>query len=39
LAQTVVSSDWKLRELRSAELSLEEVFIHLVTEEAKEKSS
>lgn len=36
LARAVVSSDWKLRELRPSELSLEEVFLQLVTEEGKE---
>lgn len=36
LARTVVESGWGLREMRPRELSLEEVFVHLVTEEGKE---
>jgi ABC-2 type transport system ATP-binding protein len=34
IARTVVSSGWDLMEMRSRDLSLEEVFVHLVTEEA-----
>ncbi|MFO7783215.1 MAG: ABC transporter ATP-binding protein [Thermodesulfobacteriota bacterium] len=33
MARTIVESGWGLREMRSSELSLEEVFVHLVTEE------
>lgn len=36
LAKAVVESNWGLKEMRSSELSLEEVFVHLVTEEGKE---
>lgn len=32
MARTIVESGWGLREMRSSELSLEEVFVHLVTE-------
>jgi ABC-2 type transport system ATP-binding protein len=37
MARTVVESGWGLREMRSSELSLEEVFVHLVTEEAEQE--
>lgn len=33
IARAVVESGWDLREMRSVELSLEEIFVHLVTEE------
>ncbi|MBW1765914.1 MAG: ATP-binding cassette domain-containing protein [Deltaproteobacteria bacterium] len=36
MAQAVVKSNWGLREMKSSELSLEEVFVHLVTEEGKD---
>lgn len=37
LARTIVDHGWQLRELRTRDLSLEEIFMHLVTEEeAKE---
>ncbi|MBN1102478.1 MAG: ATP-binding cassette domain-containing protein [Deltaproteobacteria bacterium] len=37
IARTIVTSGWGLKEMRASELSLEEVFMHLVTEEGKEK--
>ena len=36
LARTVVEAGWGLKEMKSLDLSLEEVFVHLVTEEGKE---
>jgi ABC-2 type transport system ATP-binding protein len=36
LAKTVVEAGWGLKEMKSLDLSLEEVFVHLVTEEGKE---
>ncbi len=33
MARTIVESGWGLLEMRSSELTLEEVFVHLVTEE------
>ena len=33
LAKAVVEADWLLKEMKSIDLSLEEVFVHLVTEE------
>jgi ABC-2 type transport system ATP-binding protein len=36
LAKTIVESGWGLKEMKSVDLSLEEVFVHLVTEEGKE---
>jgi len=36
IARVIVESNWRLREMRSIDLSLEEVFIHLVTEENKD---
>jgi ABC-2 type transport system ATP-binding protein len=36
IARTIVTSGWGLKEMRASELSLEEVFMHLVTEEGKE---
>jgi ABC-2 type transport system ATP-binding protein len=40
IAQTVISSGWGLLELRPVRMSLEEIFLHLTTEEpAAEKSS
>jgi len=33
IARTIVESGWNLREMRSGEMSLEEVFVQLVTEE------
>jgi len=36
LAKTVVEAGWGLREMKSLDLSLEEVFVHLVTEERRE---
>jgi len=36
MAKAVVESNWGLREMRSKDLSLEDVFIKLVTEETKE---
>ena len=38
LARAVVDSGWGLREMRSKDLSLEEVFIQLVTEEKADNS-
>jgi ABC-2 type transport system ATP-binding protein len=35
LAKTIVESGWGLKEMKSVDLSLEEVFVHLVTEEGK----
>jgi ABC-2 type transport system ATP-binding protein len=35
MARAVVESGWGLREMRAADLSLEEVFVRLVTEEGK----
>jgi ABC-2 type transport system ATP-binding protein len=37
MARTVVESGWGLREMRSSELTLEEVFVHLVTDENGQK--
>ncbi len=37
MARAIVESGWGLREMRSSELSLEEVFVHLVTEETAEE--
>jgi ABC-2 type transport system ATP-binding protein len=39
MARTVVESGWGLLEMTSRELSLEEVFVHLVTEEETERPS
>jgi ABC-2 type transport system ATP-binding protein len=39
LAKTIVESGWGLKEMKSLDLSLEEVFVHLVTEEEKEAKS
>ena len=39
LAKTIVETGWGLKEMRSMDLSLEEVFVHLVTEEGKETPS
>ena len=39
LARTVVTNGWGLLELRSVRMSLEEVFLHLTTEEEKEDST
>jgi len=36
IAKTVVESGWGLKEMRASDLSLEEVFVHLVTEEGKD---
>jgi ABC-2 type transport system ATP-binding protein len=36
LAKTIVEAGWGLKEMKSLDLSLEEVFVHLVTEEGKE---
>ncbi len=36
LAKTIVESGWGLMEMKSMDLSLEEVFVHLVTEEGKD---
>ena len=36
MARAIVESGWDLRELKASELSLEEVFMQLVTEEGKE---
>jgi ABC-2 type transport system ATP-binding protein len=36
LAKTVVHAGWDLRELRASELSLEEIFVQLVTDETRE---
>jgi ABC-2 type transport system ATP-binding protein len=36
IARAIVESNWLLREMRSIDLSLEEVFIHLVTEENRD---
>jgi ABC-2 type transport system ATP-binding protein len=35
LAKTIVESGWGLNEMKSVDLSLEEVFVHLVTEEGE----
>jgi len=37
MARLIVESGWDLREMRSSELSLEEVFLHLVTDERDEE--
>ena len=37
MARLIVESGWGLREMRSSELSLEEVFLHLVTDESGEE--
>ena len=37
MARMIVESGWGLREMRTIELSLEEVFVHLVTEESGEE--
>lgn len=37
MARRIVESGWGLREMRAIELSLEEVFVHLVTEESGEE--
>ena len=39
MAEAVVESNWGLREMRSKDLSLEDVFIKLVTEEEKDTES
>jgi ABC-2 type transport system ATP-binding protein len=39
LAKTIVESGWGLKEMKSVDLSLEEVFVHLVTDEEKEARS
>ena len=39
MAKAVVESNWGLREMRSKDLSLEDVFIKLVTEEEKDTES
>jgi ABC-2 type transport system ATP-binding protein len=39
MARMIVESGWDLVEMRSRELSLEEVFVHLVTEEGGEATS
>lgn len=39
LARTLVQAGWGLREMKSVELSLEDVFVHLVTDEGKEPLS
>jgi ABC-2 type transport system ATP-binding protein len=36
IAKTVVESGWGLKEMRTSDLSLEDVFVQLVTEEGKE---
>jgi ABC-2 type transport system ATP-binding protein len=36
LAKAIVESGWGLKEMKSIDLSLEEVFVHLVTEEGKD---
>jgi ABC-2 type transport system ATP-binding protein len=36
LAKTIVEAGWGLKEMKSLDLSLEEVFVHLVTEEGQE---
>jgi ABC-2 type transport system ATP-binding protein len=36
LAKTIVEAGWGLKEMKALDLSLEEVFVHLVTEEGKE---
>jgi ABC-2 type transport system ATP-binding protein len=36
LAKTIVESGWGLKEMRTSDLSLEEVFVQLVTEEGKD---
>ena len=36
IAKTVVESGWGLKEMRASDLSLEEVFVQLVTEEGKD---
>jgi ABC-2 type transport system ATP-binding protein len=36
LAKAIVESGWGLKEMKSMDLSLEEVFVHLVTEEGKD---
>ena len=36
IAQSIVQHGWELRELRSCDVSLEEVFLHLTTEEKEE---
>jgi ABC-2 type transport system ATP-binding protein len=36
LAKAVVEAGWRLKEMKALDLSLEEVFVHLVTEEGKE---
>ena len=36
LAKAVVEAGWGLKEMKALDLSLEEVFVHLVTEEGKE---
>ncbi|MGE5842722.1 MAG: ABC transporter ATP-binding protein [Deltaproteobacteria bacterium] len=36
IAKTIVESGWGLREMRTSELSLEDVFVQLVTEEGKD---
>ena len=38
LARTIVSNGWGLLELRSMQMSLEDVFLHLTTEEQDEGS-
>jgi ABC-2 type transport system ATP-binding protein len=39
LARAIVESGWGLKEMKSVDLSLEDVFVHLVTEEEKEARS
>jgi hypothetical protein len=38
LARTIVANGWGLLELRSMQMSLEDVFLHLTTEERDEES-
>lgn len=38
MARVIVNSGWDLQELKASDLSLEDVFMHLVTEEGKEIS-
>lgn len=36
IARTIVESGWGLKEMRTSDLSLEDVFVQLVTEEGKD---
>jgi ABC-2 type transport system ATP-binding protein len=36
IAKTIVESGWGLKEMRTSDLSLEDVFVQLVTEEGKD---